>query len=366
MKKEIVMKNTVKKILALVFVVAMVCSLAVPAFATEETIKVNVTVVDYDGTANQKAEVTLTLKKANVEEAVKAYNAKVAESTSDALTVAVDYSGTTGQVTKVGGLKASEVTYTPAGASAPVAGNVFGTGYWAVALNGKLVAEDMATVTIEDGDSIVVYWNDTTFGTKLVQVDDSAIAQGIVSLYYYDAEGNRQPLVGAKLTLSTSALGTGVVRDYTNIVAADKTNRTLTAEYHFTTDEKGQIWIAPEYLDIKDGKIYYINYAKANNVAGANNAIELDGYESNIIKPLDAVTKEDGYTDKEVAYYNANLDRNIVDVEVIGNTVVVEAGLYNVAGATGDMTVVYALVAFAAVATIAAVVVMKKKSVKAN
>ena len=46
MKKEIVMKNTVKKILALVFVVAMVCSLAVPAFAAEDYVTATVKSVE--------------------------------------------------------------------------------------------------------------------------------------------------------------------------------------------------------------------------------------------------------------------------------------------------------------------------------
>ena len=352
------MKNTVKKILALVFVVAMVCSLAVPAFAAEETIKVKVTVVDYAGTADQKAEVTLTLKKANVEEAIKAYNLAVNADASDDLKVPVGYSSTTGQVTKVNNLKADEVTYIPEGESTAIAGNVFGTGYWAVALNGKLVAEDMATVTIEDGDSIVVYWNDTTFGTKLAQVDDSAIAQGIISLYYYDAEGNRQPLKGAKISLVYDRVY--VVRDFTN-KKFDVEEESKKYEYHFVTDEKGQIWIAPEYLD--SAEEYTIKLAW-DNKDGAGDYTKGEG--QTLVSKLDKVSKDDGYSAKEVKYYNNNLTRNIVDVEVIGYKVEVEADLYNVAGATGDMTVVYALVAFAAVATLAAVVVMKKKFVKAN
>ena len=69
---------------------------------------------------------------------------------------------------------------------------------------------------------------------------------------------------------------------------------------------------------------------------------------------------------KQIAYYNARVAKNIVDVEVIGATVEVKADLYNVAGATGDMTIVYVLVATAAVVTLGAVVIMKKKAVKAN
>jgi hypothetical protein len=299
------------------------------------------------------------LKKANVEEAIKAYNVAVNADSTDALDIPVGYSSTTGQVTKVNNLKANEVE--------DGKGNVFGTGYWAVALNGKLVAEDMATVTIEDGDSIVVYWNDTTFGTKLAQVDDSAIAQGIISFYYYDAEGNRQPLKGAKVSLRSDVITNGttklVLRDRTKVVDktaidADKNYTDAAYEYHFVADEKGQIWIAPEYLDNADK--FTVEYAITNEVGKTDTTATV------IVAPLDEVDENDGYSAKEVAYYNANRGRNIVDVEVIGYKVEVEADLYNVAGATGDMTVVYALVAFAAVATLAAVVVMKKKSVKAN
>ena len=359
------MKNTVKKILALVFVVAMVCSLAVPAFAAdEEKISVTVTVVDFDGTANQKAEVTLTLKKANVEEAVKAYNAKVAESTSDALTVAVDYSSTTGKITKVAGKSASQTE----------GGNVFGTGYWAVALNGKLVSEDMSTVAVENGDIITVYWNDPTFGTKLAMVDDSAIAQGIVSLYYYDAEGNRQPLKGANISLMTvkksdayKAFG-AYLKDLTNTVypTTGDVSKNVDCEYYFTTDEKGQIWLAPQYLAITTEDTVYSIVNPMTNSGPSNNNLAVEDDEVVFVKKLKDVTEDDGYTKKEVAYYNVNTHRNIVDVEVIDATIEVEADLYNVAGATGDMTIVYVLVAAAAVVTLGAVVIMKKKAVKAN
>ena len=343
------MKNTVKKILALVFVVAMVCSLAVPAFAAdEEKISVTVTVVDFDGKSENET-VSLTLKKANVEEAVSAYN-KLHSSHK------AEYSSTTGKITKVAGESASQTK----------GGNVFGTGYWAVALNGKLVSEDMSTVAVENGDRIVVYWNDPTFGTKLVLVDDSAIAQGIVSLYYYDAEGNRQPLKGAKITLKSEELGYRVP-DMLNKVNKNKdvTEARYNYEYHFTTDEKGQIWISPEYLDAQDGDTFTVEYPWYNTTPDEGKTAYEKGV-APIIKVLDKVDEDDGYTKKEYEYYNANIHRNIVDVEVIGYEVEVEAGLYDVAGATGDMTIVYVLVAAAAVVTLGAVVITKKKAVKAN
>lgn len=337
------MKNTVKKILALVFVVAMVCSLAVPAFAADEKVAVKVTVVNFAG-EKEAEKVELDLKKANVEEAVKEFNRLSTEFDAS-------YSSTTGKITAVDGDKANETD----------GGNVFGTGYWAVALNGKLVSEDMSTVAVENGDIITVYWNDPTFGTKLAMVDDSAIAQGIVSLYYYDAEGNRQPLKGAKISLVYDTLY--VVRDYTNEKYALYTGseESKNYEYYLVTDEKGQIWIAPEYLEAAE--TYTIQYEWVNKGA--------DGYDKkqtgkSIISALKPVTTDDGYTKKEADYYNANVGRNIVDVEVIGYEVEVEAGLYDVAGATGDMTIVYVLVAAAAVVTLGAVVITKKKAVKAN
>ena len=62
------MKNTVKKILALVFVVAMICTMAVPAFAAEETIKVTVIVKNYDGVAGVETELEVEADEATVEQ----------------------------------------------------------------------------------------------------------------------------------------------------------------------------------------------------------------------------------------------------------------------------------------------------------
>ena len=348
------MKNTVKKILALVFVVAMVCSLAVPAFAAngDDKVDVKVTVVLPDGSvAVDHVSVALEAKKANVESALKATDALKA-----ALTV-----NSAGKVTYIKVAEGGALTKVTDKA---IVGE-FGTGSVVVAVNGKAVSEDLGTVAVEEDDIITVYWADSTLGTKLAMVDDSAIAQGIVSLYYYDAEGNRQPLKGAELTLSYN--GGYVVRDYTNKKYSETGDKAkYNYEYYFTTDEKGQIWISPEYLDEHEADMTYTITYKWVNKAPAAGTSNIDKTATDLISRLDAVTTDDGYSQKEVDYYNDNDDRNIVDVEVIGHKVVVEKDLYDVAGATGDMTVVYALVAFAAVATIAAVVVMKKKSVKAN
>lgn len=342
------MKNTVKKILALVFAVVMVCSLAVPALAAEEeTVSAGVTVITYDG-AVMTAGVAVKASKANVEEAIDAFNEV---KNLDAKFI-VDVVGTTGLVKEVGGLEADEVDET----------NVFNTGYWAVALNGKLVSEDLGTVAIEEDDRVVVYWNDPTFGTKLAQVDDSQLNKGVLTFFYYDAEGNKQPLKGAYISLRETK--SFVLRDKLNVVNEeflkdnDTTNDEDAYEFHFVTDEDGEIWISPEYLDHK--ATYTIDFAAYNKKPGTTT------YAETIIDPLKKVDDKDGYTKTQVAYYNENLDRNMEDGAVIGYVINVDSDLYNTADATGDMTMVYVLVAAVAVITLAAVVVMKKKAVKAN
>jgi hypothetical protein len=342
MKKEIVMKNTVKKILALVFAVVMVCSLAVPAFAAED-IAVDVIVVDRDGKIETYPNVPLTDKTANIEKALK--------------NTIVNVNTTTGTITKVDDVKVTDKSIT----------GYYGTGEYIVSLNGKAQNDDLGTVAVADGDVIVVYWADSKLGTKLALVDDSNIAMGIVSLYYYDAEGVAQPLTGAKVTLRKA--DGSLVRDYTNIVDAENKIEARKYEYHFTTDEKGQIWIAPQDLDSAD--VFTIETPTYNLVDEA--AADLyEGVKSEdifpIVNPLSpkASKFEDGKDNPEYKYIVANADRNIVDVLVVGATVEVADDMYDVAGETGDMTMVYVLVAAAAIVTLGAVVVMKKKSVKAN
>ena len=339
------MKNTVKKILALVFAVVMVCSLAVPALAADETIGVTVTVVNYKGTPDTQ-KVTVKTSKANIKAAVDEFS-DVAEAA-----FAVKFNTTTGLVKSVNGEESDDVE------------NVFKTGYWAIALNGKLVTEDAKTVAVEEGDEIIVYWNDPTFDTKLAQVDDSLLNKGVLSFYYYDAEGNKQPLKDAYISLRQTE--TFVLRDKLNVVNPsflkdeNKNNDEDAYEFHFVTDEDGEIWISPEYLDDMQATTYKIVYAVYNNKPGTST------YAKTIIDPLKEVDEDDGYTTKQATYYNANRTRNVVDVAVINRVVEIDTDLYKTADATGDMTMVYVLVAAAAVITLAAVVVMKKKAVKAN
>ena len=307
------MKNTVKKILALVFVVAMVCSLAVPAFAADDFTKYNVKliVVDAKGASVSANVPVASAKKANVLDTLKA-----AETTATGL----DFSFKNNVLTAVKSTDTTKVFETA---------DEYGTESLVVALNGKAITTDLSTVAVAQDDVIVVYWADSTIGTRLIMADDSNIAAGIVSFFSYDAEGNKVPFVGATVTI------TGVE----NKLGGD-----------FITDEKGQIWIAPEYLDNQTAAAYAIA-----SIAAADEDL----------KKIEVENEDDELTEAE-KYYNDYIDFKFVDDAVVDTSISVEKNLYDVAGQTGDMTVVYALVAFAAVATIAAVVVMKKKSVKAN
>lgn len=295
------MKNTVKKILALVFVVAMVCTLAVPAFAADETIPVKVTVIDIDGKVTNYDVAALKLSDANVKEAIEAATTRVAFKS--------------GKVTTVDGVSAltnpADKTQT----------NPYETSSWTVAVNGKIVSENLSTAAVAKNDKIVVYWADTTLGTILPQMDTSAIAEGIVSFYYYTAAGEKK-----------------VLKDATVVIPGVENK--LVSDGKFVTDEKGQIWLAPEYLD-----------------EAATFAVES-------VDIADLKAKDKNETDEQ-KYFNANLSRNIEDGALEGAKITVKGDLYNTAGATGDMTVVYVLVAAAAIITLGAVVVLKKKSAKA-
>jgi hypothetical protein len=302
-EKEIVMKNTVKKILALVFAVVMVCSLAVPALAAEKTVPVFVTVVGKDGNVIiDSYTVNVPESRLNVKKAL-----DLVEDDKK-----VDFTVKNGKLTEVNDIE-SGVEY-------------FETDAWYVAVNGKLVNDDLSTVAIAKNNEIVVYWGDVAIGSKLVLFDAKTnISKGIVEFYYFDANGAKQPLVDATVEIP------GV-------------ENALVADGEFVTDEKGQIWLAPEYLE---GGKYTI---ASIDIADAKTSLKTD---------------DKKYAD-EKAYYDEFGALNLVDTEVEGKTFEVSATLYETKAATGDMTMVYVLVAAAAVATLAAVVVLKKKSVKAH
>ncbi len=292
------MKNTVKKILALVFVVAMVCTLAVPAFAAD-AVKVSVTVIPHtaDGAGTPTTE---SVEATNVKSALTKFSA-------------YDVSFTGGKINKVNDKKASDV--------APYFGD---KAEWVVAVNGKIVTADLSTVSVAKNDKLVVFFYNPAFETKMAQFDKSNIAKGIISFFYYDIDGAKQPLTGATVALD------GIV---------DKANNDATT---FTTDEKGQIWISPEYLDAASIKISSVSIAAVKSIQSS-----------------------DKYSAAEKAYHAKHVNDNLITLDVNGKTIDTN-NMYLTAGATGDMTIVYVLVAVAAITTLGVVVVMKKKSVKAN
>ena len=185
----------------------MVCSLAVPAFAADDDVAVKVTVVDNKGTALiDSVTVKVAANRANLK--------KVLDQTES--DKGIDFTVKNGKLVQVNEIKTA-VEY-------------FETDGWYVTVNGKIVADDLSTVAVAKDDNVVVYWGDTALGTKLALYDTSKIAEGIVTYYYYDANGAKQPLKNA------------------TVVITDVENK-LVADGKFVTDEKGQIWLAPEYLD---------------------------------------------------------------------------------------------------------------------
>ena len=298
------MKNTVKKILALVFAVVMVCSLAVPALAADtEKITVNVTVIDENG-AVKTAAVTIDKARATVKKALdQAEDDKLA-----------DFTIKSGKITEVDDVKAGT--------------KYFETDGWFVTVNDKPVSDDLSTISIAKDAKIIVYWSDAVLNTKLAKFDVSNINKGIVAFYYWDANGEKQPLVKATVKI-------------------ENVKNVLDDSDEFVTDEKGQIWLAPEYLDKEVKTEYKVT------------SIKIDPAKSSL------KTTHDDYPDEE-KFFNQYGHLNLIDIEVVGKNITVKADIYETAGATGDMTMVYVLVAAAAVVTLAAVVVMKKKSVKAN
>jgi hypothetical protein len=287
----------------------MVCSLAVPALAAnQETVPVYVTVVGKDGKiVNELDSYTANVPKTRLN--VKKAMDEVEDDKK------VDFTVKNGKLTEVNDIE-SGIEY-------------FETDAWYVTVNGKLVTDDLSTVAVAKNDEIVIYWGDVAIGSKLALFDAKTnISKGIVEFYYYDANGAKQPLVDATVVIP------GVMN---KIVGAE--------EKDFVTDEKGQIWLAPEYLD-----------------AAATYTIE----SIDIADAKTSLKDTDKKYEDEKEYYDEFGALNLVNTEVKGKSFTVSATLYETKAATGDMTMVYVLVAAAAVVTLAAVVVLKKKSVKAN
>jgi hypothetical protein len=375
----------------------MVCSLAVPAMAANDYVDATIKVMNKEGKLLTTINITeadkITAEKATVEAMLRK---------ADANSTAVAFTFKNGQIAKMNGNDN--------------AGD-FKTGKWVVALNGKTISEDLGTVYVNEGDCVVVYLYDSAFSPKFAQYDDSRIAEGIVSFYYYDAKGVKQPLKSATVTLkingkkllnalqtnagvataattvvtatdengiavtvgvpatytSVNESGTSftvtskdvfgnVITDATSVVTAvtgvtfaeDATNElglpaSVSYVDSFKTDENGNIWIAPQYLSNEDVVITIsdISIGKAAEVKKADYS-------------------KKGWTEAQWKYYDGNRSKmQFIEGDVIGATIT-PADSVAVAGATGDMTVAYVMVAIAAVISLGAVVIAKKKAVKAN
>jgi len=313
------MKNTAKKILALVFAVAMICTLAVPAFAADTVSGVTIKFVKpaVDGNGNYDYDKSGAT-------AISGITIEVGDTLHDVLNNSkmdayIDYS-------KSKGIEASQdATLEKALEDAE--------GKWVVAVNG-VVVDDVQNYVIAKNDVIVIYWVDSVIDTKLVMVDYEQVLSGVISFYYIDAEGNRQPVKG--LNVEVNSLVNALSE-----TAGDKV---------FVTDEDGQIWIAPADLvamDEANATITYENRAIAN----AKYTVKLS---------------DEAYSKEDADYYAKFGGLNYVTVTATQDAKDLFKGDAYDAPNTGDMTMVYVLVAAAAIVTLGAVVVMKKKAVKAN
>lgn len=279
-----------KKIFIFMMAMLMVCGLALPVFATEPAITdpIVMYVIDYDG--NYTAIEVAAKDGMTIKDVVKQCDI-------------ITFSSTKG-ITKVNGKDAKTIN------------SPFG-GAWTIALNGQ--AADL-TNAVAAGDTIIVYWNEPIFYTKIVMTDLTKIDAGIISFYYYK-DNERMPLTDASVVIED-------VRDMLN----DSDT--------FTTDEKGQIWIAPLYLESPD-LVYTIK--------------------SISIEPLEGIKDTDpDYTTAQKEYFNARLNNNIIAVDVINSTF--SPMDYNDAPATGDMTLIYAGVAIVALTALAIITIKKKES----
>ena len=211
--------------------------------------------------------------------------------------------------------------------SAKTVGSPFTDGAWTVTVDGK--SADLSDA-LAANSNIVVYWMEPIFDTKIVMMDASNIGTGIVSFYYYNTANERVPIVGAKVVIDgvqdvlvaeTSATGEFVGRDY------------------FITDEKGDIWIAPYYLDDPTAE-YTITEFSVNKLTA--------------IQDSDAT-----YSVTQREYFNERLDRNIISILAEGATF--SPADYTGTPATGDNTLIYVAAGIVAISTLAVLAHFKKK-----
>lgn len=279
-----------KKIFMLIMSVLMICAAAIPAFAEGTApATINVNIVDYDGTYTPETiEVPKTPTVKNV------------------LKLIANVSIKDNAIYKVNDKSTKDIN------------SPFG-GEWVVAVNGKTTSLDAA---IEAGDRITVYWNEPTFNTRLVQVKQLNRNPDVLRFFYYDATGVEVSLTNATIQLTCNG---------ENVIDVIETNTN-----EFITDESGQVWLAPTYIDDPEDIIKVISIGE--------------------IRPD---TMPEFETDRETEYYTARIDKSLIICEAIGSEFSYDA---TDTPATGDMTLIYVGVAIVALTALAIIAIRKKES----
>ena len=287
-----------KKIFILIMSVLMIFAAAVPAFAETSVVApnsnkvdtVSVNIVDYDGTYTTKIiEVPKT-------PAVKNVLKLISE---------VSYSTTKGTITSVNGKTAKDI-------NSPFDGE------WVVAVNGKITNFE---TSIKTGDILTVYWNEPFLNTHLVQVE--RVQADVFRFFYYNGD------------VKTDLVNVSISMRCDNDPIIDSLNQSNS----LITDERGQVWLAPFYLDDPN---------KVLTIEGVN-LIEIDTIGAT----------NDKYTDAEREYFNSRSDKSLIDCDVVGREYT--TNFLADTPATGDKTLVYAGVAIGALIILAIIIVKKER-----
>lgn len=282
-----------KKIFILIMSVLMICATAVPAFAEgTEPATINVNIVDYDGTYVTK---TIAVPKTpTVKNVLKLFTE-------------VSYSATKGTITSVNG-KTSEDINSPF------------DGEWVVAVNGKITSFD---TTIKAEDRITIYWNEPAFNTRLVQVKQLNRNPDVLQFYYVDTTGVEVGIANATIQLTCNS---------ENVIDVIDTNTN-----EFITNKKGQIWLAPAYIDDPENVIKVVS-----------------------IGEILSDTMPEFDTDQETEYYKIRIGKSLIICEAINAEFSYDASN---SPATGDHTILYVGIGIVAL-TILAIIIARKKENK--
>ena len=360
------MKKHMKKWLALAMAAVMLFAMAIPAMAAEEDDTVTVTVMlvgsdiligsditidSYPISAGTGTTVTMKAERATALAALKA--AEGAEDFEFPNPYADPNFSVDFTFNRDNGLK--DVLFDGESVNETIIPGEMKSCSWAVAVNGRRVEGDLGAITLADEDEITVYLYDSFMDTKLVQADASNIAAGIISFYYYDAEGNQTPFCGVRVQLIDNHWN-NINNLFEPVDANPNFNNTMNFQSAFPTDERGQIWIAPQYLGREDGLEIHLQ------AIGDKAVVRQDGYNKTYEEKGIDGDWYDTLTEEEQEYVDAHESRAVEYLHLYGEPLaVVSHDTYNVAGATGDMTVVYVLIGAAALFTLGAVIMWKTK-----